>query len=168
MDNHFGFFHPTRRIFSTNTKSLPKTSATFINENRIEVSITETSALATMIIDSIAMKVKELSGQKDKIDSTSYHSSPRTSKKPSLKNPNSLNTSKYAWKSPTTKYTNYSKKFRNSETNTALCSTKDSLMPTYHYSKENHYRYRSSECLTNSEVRDQRARTAGNTPAGPV
>lgn len=65
-DNHFGFFITHNAIFNEYEK-FAQNLRTFINENRIEVSITETSALASMIIDSIAIKVKELSGQKDKI-----------------------------------------------------------------------------------------------------
>ncbi len=66
MDNHFGFFIRHDASFNEYEK-FAQNLRSFINENRIEVSITETSALATMIIDSIAIKVKELSGQKDKI-----------------------------------------------------------------------------------------------------
>ncbi len=66
-DNHFGFFIRHDASFSEYEK-FAQNLRNFIHENRIEVSITETSALATMIIDSIAMKVKELSGQKEKIE----------------------------------------------------------------------------------------------------
>lgn len=65
-DNHFGFFIKHDANFSEYEK-FAQNLRNFIHENRIEVSITETSALATMIVDSIAIKVKELSGQKDKI-----------------------------------------------------------------------------------------------------
>jgi len=66
LDNHFGFVIQHDASFSEYEK-FAQNLRNFINENRIEVSITETTALATMIIDSIAIKVKELSGQKDKI-----------------------------------------------------------------------------------------------------
>lgn len=65
-DNHFGFFIRHDAPLSEYEK-FAQNLRNFIHENRIEVSITETSALATMIIDSIAIKVKELSGQKEKI-----------------------------------------------------------------------------------------------------
>ncbi|GAB4451674.1 MAG: ATP-binding protein [Bacteroidia bacterium] len=66
QDNHFGFYIRNDATFQEYEK-FAQNLRSFINENRIDVSITETSALATMIIDSIAIKVKELSGQKDKI-----------------------------------------------------------------------------------------------------
>ncbi len=66
LDNHFGFFIKHDASFNDYEK-FAQNLRNFINENRIEVSITETSALATMIIDSVAIKIKELSGQKDKI-----------------------------------------------------------------------------------------------------
>ncbi len=66
MDNHFGFFIRHDASFQEYEK-FAQNLRNFIHENRIDVSITETSSLATMIIDSIAIKVKELSGQKDKI-----------------------------------------------------------------------------------------------------
>lgn len=68
IDNHFGFVINHNASFQEYEK-FAQNLRNFINENRIDVSITETTALATMIIDSIAIKVKELSGQKEKI----YH-----------------------------------------------------------------------------------------------
>lgn len=66
IDNHFNFFINYNASFHEYEK-FALNLRNFIHENRIEVSITETSTLATMIIDSIAMKIKELSGQKEKI-----------------------------------------------------------------------------------------------------
>lgn len=66
MDNHFGFVMNHGASFSDYEK-FAHNLRNFINEKRIDVSITETATLATMIVDSIAMKIKELSSQKEKI-----------------------------------------------------------------------------------------------------
>ncbi len=65
-DNHFNFLIKHDATYHDYEK-FAQNLRTFINENRLDVSITETTSLATMIIDSIAIKVKELSGQQDKI-----------------------------------------------------------------------------------------------------
>jgi hypothetical protein len=66
IDNHFNFMirndasQPEYERFAQNLRS-------FINENKIELSIAETATQIGLVTDSIATKVKELSGQKDKI-----------------------------------------------------------------------------------------------------
>ena len=66
IDNHFNFMirndasQGEYERFAQNLRS-------FINENKIELSIAETATQIGLVTDSIATKVKELSGQKDKI-----------------------------------------------------------------------------------------------------
>lgn len=66
LDNHFNFVirndasQGEYERFAQNLRS-------FINENKIELSIAETATQIGLVTDSIATKVKELSGQKDKI-----------------------------------------------------------------------------------------------------
>ncbi len=66
LENHFNFIIRTDATqgeyerFAQNLRS-------FINENKIELSIAETATQIGLVTDSIATKVKELSGQKDKI-----------------------------------------------------------------------------------------------------
>ncbi len=66
LDNHFNFIirndatQGEYERFAQNLRS-------FINENKIELSIAETATQIGLVTDSIATKVKELSGQKDKI-----------------------------------------------------------------------------------------------------
>ncbi|MBI2723236.1 MAG: ATP-binding protein [Bacteroidetes bacterium] len=66
MDNHFNFVirndasQGEYERFAQNLRS-------FINENKIEMSIAETATQIGLVTDSIATKVKELSGQKEKI-----------------------------------------------------------------------------------------------------
>lgn len=66
LDNHFNFIirndatQGEYERFAQNVRS-------FINENKIELSIAETATQIGLVTDSIATKVKELSGQKDKI-----------------------------------------------------------------------------------------------------
>ncbi len=66
LDNHFNFIirndatQAEYERFAQNLRS-------FINENKIELSIAETATQIGLVTDSIATKVKELSGQKDKI-----------------------------------------------------------------------------------------------------
>ncbi|MBA2611581.1 MAG: ATP-binding protein [Bacteroidetes bacterium] len=66
IDNHFNFIirndasQGEYERFAQNLRS-------FINENKIELSIAETATQIGLVTDSIATKVKELSGQKDKI-----------------------------------------------------------------------------------------------------
>lgn len=66
LDNHFNFVirndasQGEYERFAQNLRS-------FINENKIEMSIAETATQIGLVTDSIATKVKELSGQKDKI-----------------------------------------------------------------------------------------------------
>lgn len=66
FDNHFNFIirndatQGEYERFAQNLRS-------FINENKIELSLAETATQIGLVTDSIATKVKELSGQKDKI-----------------------------------------------------------------------------------------------------
>ena len=66
LDNHFNFVirndatQGEYERFAQNLRS-------FINENKIELSIAETATQIGLVTDSIATKVRELSGQKDKI-----------------------------------------------------------------------------------------------------
>ena len=66
FDNHFNFMirndatQGEYERFAQNLRS-------FINENKIEMSLAETATQIGLVTDSIATKVKELSGQKDKI-----------------------------------------------------------------------------------------------------
>nr|MBA3665956.1 ATP-binding protein [Bacteroidota bacterium] len=66
IDNHFNFVirndatQGEYERFAQNLRS-------FINENKIEMSIAETATQIGLVTDSIATKVKELSGQKEKI-----------------------------------------------------------------------------------------------------
>jgi len=66
LENHFNFVirndasQGEYERFAQNLRS-------FINENKIELSIAETATQIGLVTDSIATKVKELSGQKDKI-----------------------------------------------------------------------------------------------------
>ncbi|MBX3163643.1 MAG: ATP-binding protein [Bacteroidetes bacterium] len=66
FDNHFNFVirndasQGEYERFAQNLRS-------FINENKIELSVAETATQIGLVTDSIATKVKELSGQKDKI-----------------------------------------------------------------------------------------------------
>jgi hypothetical protein len=66
FDNHFNFIirndatQGEYEKFAQNLRS-------FINENKIELSLAETATQIGLVTDSIATKVKELSGQKDKI-----------------------------------------------------------------------------------------------------
>jgi len=66
IDNHFNFVirndasQGEYERFAQNLRS-------FINENKIDLSIAETATQIGLVTDSIATKVKELSGQKDKI-----------------------------------------------------------------------------------------------------
>lgn len=66
LDNHFNFVirndatQGEYERFAQNLRS-------FINENKIELSIAETATQIGLVTDSIASKVKELSGQQDKI-----------------------------------------------------------------------------------------------------
>jgi hypothetical protein len=66
IDNHFNFIirndatQGEYEKFAQNLRS-------FINENKIELSIAETATQIGLVTDSIATKVRELSGQKDKI-----------------------------------------------------------------------------------------------------
>lgn len=66
MDNHFNFVirndatQGEYERFAQNLRS-------FINENKIELSIAETATQIGLVTDSIATKVKELSGQQEKI-----------------------------------------------------------------------------------------------------
>ncbi len=66
IDNHFNFLirndatQGEYERFAQNLRS-------FINENKIELSIAETATQIGLVTDSIATKVKELSGQKEKI-----------------------------------------------------------------------------------------------------
>lgn len=66
IDNHFNFVirndatQGEYERFAQNLRS-------FINENKIELSVAETATQIGLVTDSIATKVKELSGQKDKI-----------------------------------------------------------------------------------------------------
>jgi hypothetical protein len=67
IDNHFNFLirndatQGEYERFAQNLRS-------FINENKIELSIAETATQIGLVTDSIATKVKELSGQKEKIE----------------------------------------------------------------------------------------------------
>jgi hypothetical protein len=66
IDNHFNFIirndasQGEFERFAQNLRS-------FINENKIELSVAETATQIGLVTDSIATKVKELSGQKEKI-----------------------------------------------------------------------------------------------------
>jgi len=66
IDNHFNFIirndatQAEYERFAQNLRS-------FLNENKIELSIAETATQIGLVTDSIASKVKELSGQQDKI-----------------------------------------------------------------------------------------------------
>ena len=66
LDNHFNFIirndatQGEYERFAQNLRS-------FVNENKIELSIAETATQIGLVTDSIATKVRELSGQKDKI-----------------------------------------------------------------------------------------------------
>ncbi len=66
LDNHFSFMirndatQAEYERFAQNLRS-------FVNENKIELSIAETATQIGLVTDSIATKVKELSGQKEKI-----------------------------------------------------------------------------------------------------
>ncbi|HRD38194.1 MAG TPA: ATP-binding protein [Bacteroidia bacterium] len=66
IDNHFNFMirndatQAEYERFAQNLRS-------FLNENKIELSIAETATQIGLVTDSIASKVKELSGQQDKI-----------------------------------------------------------------------------------------------------
>lgn len=66
LDNHFNFVirndasQGEYERFAQNLRS-------FINENKIDLSMAETATQIGLVTDSIATKVKELSGQKDKI-----------------------------------------------------------------------------------------------------
>jgi hypothetical protein len=66
IDNHFNFMirndatQGEYERFAQNLRS-------FINENKIELSVAETATQISLVTDSIATKVKELSGQKEKI-----------------------------------------------------------------------------------------------------
>ncbi|MCF8423200.1 MAG: ATP-binding protein [Bacteroidia bacterium] len=66
LENHFNFIirndatQGEYERFAQNLRS-------FINENKIELSIAETATQIGLVTDSIATKVRELSGQKDKI-----------------------------------------------------------------------------------------------------
>ena len=66
IDNHFNFVirndatQAEYERFAQNLRS-------FLNENKIELSIAETATQIGLVTDSIASKVKELSGQQDKI-----------------------------------------------------------------------------------------------------
>jgi hypothetical protein len=66
IDNHFNFIirndatQGEYERFAQNLRS-------FVNENKIELSIAETATQIGLVTDSIATKVRELSGQKDKI-----------------------------------------------------------------------------------------------------
>lgn len=66
LDNHFNF---TIRNDATQGEyeRFAQNLRSFINENKIELSIAETATQIGLVTDSIATKVKELSGQKDKI-----------------------------------------------------------------------------------------------------
>ncbi len=67
IDNHFNFIirndasQGEYERFAQNLRS-------FLNENKIELSIAETATQIGLVTDSIATKVKELSGQKEKIE----------------------------------------------------------------------------------------------------
>ena len=67
IDNHFNFVirndasQGEYERFAQNLRS-------FLNENKIELSIAETATQIGLVTDSIATKVKELSGQKEKIE----------------------------------------------------------------------------------------------------
>ena len=67
LENHFNFIirndasQGEYERFAQNLRS-------FINENKIELSIAETATQIGLVTDSIATKVKELSGQKEKIE----------------------------------------------------------------------------------------------------
>jgi hypothetical protein len=67
LENHFNFVirhdatQPEYERFAQNLRS-------FVNENKIDLSIAETATQIGLVTDSIATKVKELSGQKDKIE----------------------------------------------------------------------------------------------------
>lgn len=66
IDNHFNFVirnDATQAEYEKFALNL----RTFINENKIELSIAETATQIGLVTDSIATKVKELSGQKEKI-----------------------------------------------------------------------------------------------------
>ena len=66
IDNHFNFIirnDATQGEYERFAQNL----RTFVNENKIELSIAETATQIGLVTDSIATKVKELSGQKDKI-----------------------------------------------------------------------------------------------------
>lgn len=66
LENHFNFIirnDATQSEYERFAQNL----RTFINENKIELSIAETATQIGLVTDSIATKVKELSGQKEKI-----------------------------------------------------------------------------------------------------
>jgi hypothetical protein len=66
LDNHFNFVirhDATQGEYERFAQNL----RAFVNENKIELSIAETATQIGLVTDSIATKVKELSGQKDKI-----------------------------------------------------------------------------------------------------
>jgi hypothetical protein len=67
LENHFNFIirnDATQGEFERFAQNL----RSFINENKIELSIAETATQIGLVTDSIATKVKELSGQKEKIE----------------------------------------------------------------------------------------------------
>lgn len=66
IDNHFNFLIRNDASQSEYEK-FAQNLRSFINENKIELSIAETATQIGLVTDSIATKVKELSGQKDKI-----------------------------------------------------------------------------------------------------
>ncbi|MBK9284826.1 MAG: ATP-binding protein [Sphingobacteriaceae bacterium] len=66
LDNHFNFIIRNDATQSEYEK-FAQNLRSFLNENKIELSIAETATQIGLVTDSIATKVKELSGQKDKI-----------------------------------------------------------------------------------------------------
>jgi hypothetical protein len=66
IDNHFNFII-RNDASQTEYEKFAQNLRSFINENKIELSIAETATQIGLVTDSIATKVKELSGQKDKI-----------------------------------------------------------------------------------------------------
>lgn len=66
FDNHFNFMIRNDAVQSEYER-FAQNLRSFVNENKIEMSLAETATQIGLVTDSIATKVKELSGQKDKI-----------------------------------------------------------------------------------------------------
>jgi hypothetical protein len=67
IDNHFNFIIRNDAVQSEYER-FAQNLRSFLNENKIELSIAETATQIGLVTDSIATKVKELSGQKEKIE----------------------------------------------------------------------------------------------------